>query len=189
MPTFSSFTKVFTGDLVIPGYIDYEASIARLASNATRKVKVVAFVKSSDDVAPALKAFAFARVSKLPIAIRGGGHTTSGASSSEGGLVIDLSRHLNTVDVDAQLKTAWVGGGSLWHDVDTAMIAHGLAGVAGTVNRISVGGCVLAFIRVFTDFLLASPSSGSELSRSQALYSKYTHIYNIPCAEPVRRPR
>ncbi|KZP07487.1 FAD-binding domain-containing protein [Athelia psychrophila] len=140
MSDFSSFTKAFTGDLVVPGDVDYEASIARWASNAQRNAKVVAFVKSPEDVALAL---AYAKDSKLPIAIRGGGHSASGASSSEGGLVIDLSRHLNKVDVDAEKRIARVGGGALWRDVDKAAIAHGLAGVGGTVNHTGVGGLTL----------------------------------------------
>ncbi|KZP17094.1 FAD-binding domain-containing protein [Athelia psychrophila] len=140
MSDFSSFTQAFTGDLVVPGNVDYEASIARWARNAQRNAKVVAFVKTSEDVALAL---AYAKANKLPIAIRGGGHSSSGASSSEGGLVIDLSRHLNGVDVDAEKKIVRVGGGALWRDVDKAAIAHGLATVGGTVNHTGVGGLTL----------------------------------------------
>ena len=58
----SSFSKSFTGDLVVPGDADYDASIARWASNAQRHAKVVAFVKSPEDVALAL---AVARSNKV----------------------------------------------------------------------------------------------------------------------------
>jgi FAD/FMN-containing dehydrogenase len=44
------------------------------------------------------------RENRLPIAIHGGGHSTAGASSTEG-LVIDLSRHIEN-------KLAYVGGGA-----------------------------------------------------------------------------
>jgi FAD/FMN-containing dehydrogenase len=56
--------------------------------------------------------------------------------------VIDLSRHVNRVKVDAENKLAYVGGGALWSDFDQATIKHGLAGVGGTVNHTGVGGCV-----------------------------------------------
>ncbi|KAF7967602.1 hypothetical protein HWV62_33689 [Athelia sp. TMB] len=136
----TSFSKSFTGDLVVPGDAGYDASIARWASNAQRNAKVVAFVKSPEDVALAL---AVAKSNKLPIAIRGGGHNAAAASSSEGGVVIDLSRHLNKVDVDGERKLARVEGGALWRDVDHAAITHGLAAVGGTVNHVGVGGSTL----------------------------------------------
>lgn len=133
----SSFSQSFTGDLVVPSDADYDASIARWASNAQRSAKVVAFVKSPEDVALALKA---AKSNKLSVAIRGGGHSVAAASSSEGGVVVDLSRHMNQVEVDSESKLARVGGGALWRDVDQAAITHGLASVASTVNHVGVGG-------------------------------------------------
>lgn len=139
MSDFSAFSKTFKGDIVVPSDPDYKESIARWATNAQRNAKIVAFVRDSEDVSLAL---GFARSSKLPVAIRGGGHSSSGASSSEGGLVIDLSRHLNRVNVDVERKLAYVGGGALWADVDKATIVHGLATVAGTVSHTGVGGCV-----------------------------------------------
>ena len=137
MSDFPSFSKAFTGNIVVPGDADYEASIARWATNAQRNAKVVAFVRSPEDVALAL---AYAKSNNLPIAIRGGGHSSSGASSAEGGLVIDLSKHMRSVEVDADKKIARVGGGAVWADVDKATIPHGLATVAGTVNHTGVGG-------------------------------------------------
>ena len=142
MSDLTTLSKSFKGDLVTPSDPDYAAAIARWAINANRNAKVVAFVKDSEDVALALK---FAKDNKLPLAIKGGGHSSSGASSSEGGIVIDLSRHVNSVRVDAENKLVYVGGGAIWGDVDKAAIEHGLAGVAGTVNHTGVGGCVKAF--------------------------------------------
>jgi FAD/FMN-containing dehydrogenase len=129
----------FKGDIVTPSDPDYVASIARWATNAVKKAKIVAFVNGSEDVSLALK---FAKDNKLDLAIKGGGHSAAGASSSEGGLVIDLSRHVNGVKIDAEKKLAYVGGGAVWGDLDKAAIEYGLAGVAGTVNHTGVGGCV-----------------------------------------------
>jgi FAD/FMN-containing dehydrogenase len=74
-------------------------------------------------------------VNKLDLAIKGGGHSCSGASSSEGGLVIDLAAHLNTVSVDTARKLITVGGGATWAPVDEEAAKHGLATVGGTVNH------------------------------------------------------
>ncbi|KAI0676966.1 FAD-binding domain-containing protein [Trametes maxima] len=123
----------FKGDLVTPGDPGYDQAITRWARNAARKAAVVAFVKDAEDVS---KAIAYARQANLPIAIKGGGHNPSGASSSEGGLVIDLSRYLNGVRVDAEKRLGHVGGGAIWETVDKAAIEHGLATVGGTVNHV-----------------------------------------------------
>jgi FAD/FMN-containing dehydrogenase len=67
----------------------------------------------------------------------GGGHNPSGASSTDGGMVIDLSKYLNKVTVDQQARIAHVGGGALWSDVDAATCPFGLATVGGTVSEVS----------------------------------------------------
>lgn len=79
----------------------------------------------------------------LPIAVRGGGHSCAGTSSSTNGLVIDLSRHYAHIRIDPDNRIAFIGGGAVWHDVDKAAIEHGLAAVGGTVNHTGVGGLTL----------------------------------------------
>lgn len=133
MIDFQTLKHTFKGDLVTPTDPDYAKAIARWAANAERRAEVVAFVKDPADVALAIK---YATTNKLPIAIRGGGHSPAGASSCEGGVVIDLSRYFTTVTVDAEKRLAYAGGGALWEAVDKAAIAHGLATVGGTVNHV-----------------------------------------------------
>lgn len=133
MSELESFRKAFKGDIVTPSDADYEKAITRWSTNARRKAKIVAFVKDAGDVSLAIK---YTRANQLPLAIRGGGHSPSGASSAENGLVIDLSRYLNGVKVDAEKKLGYLEGGALWETVDKAAIEHGLASVAGTVNHV-----------------------------------------------------
>jgi len=140
MADLQAFKNQFKGDIVTPSDADYENAITRWAVNANRRSKIVAFVKDEADVALAIK---YAKANALPIAIRGGGHNPAGASSIEGGLVIDLSRYINAVRVDAAKQLAYVGGGSLWETVDKEAIKHGLATVGGTVNHTGVGGLIL----------------------------------------------
>lgn len=128
-----SFRQNFKGDVVTEDHPDYEASITRWALNSIRRAKVVAFVKDASDVALAIQ---YAKSAGLPIAIRSGGHGASGSSSIEGGLVVDLSRHLNKVTVDPESRLAYVQGGALWRTVDETAIKHGLATVAGTVSHV-----------------------------------------------------
>ncbi|UKZ81241.1 hypothetical protein TrVFT333_009013 [Trichoderma virens FT-333] len=104
---------------------EYEKLIARWADNAVRQAGAVAVP------------VAYEEVSKL-----GGGHSTGGCSSSEGGLVIDLSGMRNvSVDKDSKLITAQ--GGALWEDVDNAAIEKDFATVGGTVNHTGIGGLTL----------------------------------------------
>jgi hypothetical protein len=50
---------------------------------------------------------------------------------------------LNSVTVEPSTKTATVGGGAVWKDVDEALASHNLAAVGGTVNHTGVGGLTL----------------------------------------------
>ena len=134
MSSISAFFTKFKGDIVRPEDVGYDEAIKRWAANAARKASVIAFVKDEQDVALAIK---HARDNGLSIAIRGGGHSPSGASSVEGGLVIDMSRYLNGVTVDAEKRLAHIGGGALWETVDQTAIKYGLATVGGTVNHVS----------------------------------------------------
>ena len=77
------------------------------------------------------------------MAIKGGGHNPSGASSVDDGLCIDLSRHFDTARVDPEKRVVYVGGGAIWKTVDHATIAYGLATPGGTVNDTGVGGLTL----------------------------------------------
>jgi FAD/FMN-containing dehydrogenase len=100
---------------------------------------IVVFPASEPDVS---KAVLFSTAHKLELAVRGGGHATSGSSSTDGGLCIDLSK-MRSVSVDAASKTITAQGGALWSDVDTEAEKFGLAAVGGTVNHTGIGGLTL----------------------------------------------
>lgn len=126
------------GDAITPESSDYKSALERWATNAERDAKVVVYVRDAEDVATALK---YATENNLPVAVKGGGHNAAGASSVENGLVIDLSRYINQVRVDAEKRLAYVGGGCIWKTVDEEAIKHGLATVGGTVNHVSLHFC------------------------------------------------
>lgn len=88
------------------------------------------------------KAVLFASSNQLELAVCGGGHATSGSSSTDGGLCIDLSK-MRGVTVDPTKKTISAQGGALWADVDAEAAKYGLGAVGGTVNHTGVGGLTL----------------------------------------------
>ncbi|KZS97688.1 FAD-binding domain-containing protein [Sistotremastrum niveocremeum HHB9708] len=130
----------FNGELVLPGDPDYANAIARWAINAERKARYVTFPKDTQAVSAIVN---WADSNNIPIAVKGGGHSASGSSSSEDGLVIDLGRHLNKVTVSEDKKVFFIGGGALWEDVDRAGVENGVATPGGTVNHTGVGGLIL----------------------------------------------
>ncbi|KZT50186.1 Glucooligosaccharide oxidase [Calocera cornea HHB12733] len=94
----------------------YEKAIQRWSDTAIRRAKYIVPAETAEDVSKA----------QTRSGEKGGGHSCSGASSSEGGLVIDLSR-MNKCIVDLERKTIKVGGGALWLDVATEAAKYGMA--------------------------------------------------------------
>ncbi|KAI9037146.1 FAD-binding oxidoreductase [Aspergillus affinis] len=117
----------------------YQESLRRWSDTGVKQAGVVVQPTETTDVRAALL---WAQEHSLDFAVKGGGHSVSGTSSSEGGLVIDLSR-MNHVTVHEESKTLTVQGGAVWKDVDEKAAQYGLAAVGGTVNHTGVGGLTL----------------------------------------------
>lgn len=94
---------------------------------------------STDDVANAVN---FARDRNLLVSVKGGGHSLPGKSTSDGGMMIDLSQ-MYAVNVDPDQMTARVDGGALLGHLDTATLEHELMTTTGTVSHTGVGGFTL----------------------------------------------
>ncbi|KAL2864044.1 FAD-binding oxidoreductase [Aspergillus lucknowensis] len=117
----------------------YHDALRRWSDTGVKRAGIVITPTAVEDIATALN---WSQTHNVDLAIKCGGHSVSGTSSSAGGLVIDLSR-LNSATVNPSTKTITVGGGATWKDVDDALAAHGLAAVGGTVNHTGVGGLTL----------------------------------------------
>jgi FAD/FMN-containing dehydrogenase len=118
-----------------------QAAAARAVFNAMHRSRpdVIASCSTTDEVVAAVKR---ARDENLRVAVRGGGHSVAGLSAIEGGMLIDLAP-MNGVEVDAKARTAKVGGGALWKDLDGATQQHGLAVPGGVVSDTGVAGLTL----------------------------------------------
>lgn len=132
-------SKAATG-LHTPQDSEYAGSVARWSVAAQKPAGVVLTPTSNEEIAIAVK---YAVEQGIDLAVKGGGHSTAGVSSTEGGLLIDLNAKLKAVQVDVDKKQFRVQGGATWGDVDQAGVKHGLATVGGTVADTGVGGLTL----------------------------------------------
>ncbi|KAI8150130.1 hypothetical protein BJV82DRAFT_10607 [Fennellomyces sp. T-0311] len=78
----------------------------------------------------------------IPFVVKGGGHSPSGKSSIENGIVIDLSL-MKGVHVNPDVKHVVAGGGALARDVIKAAAEYGLACVTGSTSHVGIGGLSL----------------------------------------------
>ena len=97
------------------------------------------FIARCVDAADVIAAVNFGRESKLPIAIRGGGHNAPGFASVDDGLVVDLSL-MKGVRVDPKNRTVRVGPGCTTGDVDHATQAFKQAVPFGIISTTGVAG-------------------------------------------------
>ncbi|AUI64109.1 FAD-binding oxidoreductase [Amycolatopsis sp. BJA-103] len=138
-PETTALRRKLSGAVVTAADPGYDAARAVWNGDIDRRPAVVVECAGRQDVVTAL---AFGREKGLEITVRGGGHSFSGSAVTDDGLVIDLGG-LRRVTVDPASRTALVGGGALWADVDEATQRYGLATVGGTVSDTGVGGLTL----------------------------------------------
>src|SRR6266404_7734599 len=105
----ASLAARIRGEVIAPGHPGYDAARQIWNNRFDRRPAAVVRVADADDVAAALD---HAARNDLSVAIRSGGHSMAGWSSSDGGLVIDL-RRLNTIEAYSDGVVS-VGAGVWW---------------------------------------------------------------------------
>ena len=135
----SEFRAQLRGKLISP--VDAAYAEERKVYNAMIERKPALIAKCAD-AADVIVALRFGNENHLRVSIRGGGHNAAGLGVCDDGLVIDLSP-IRYVHVDPAARTARVGGGSTWADVDHATHAYGLAVPSGFISTTGVGGLAL----------------------------------------------
>jgi FAD/FMN-containing dehydrogenase len=134
-----SLRDAIEGEILTAEHVDYDD--ARRLWNGVHDLRPRVIVRptTSAGVATAIR---FAREHELELAVRSGGHSNGGHSSTDGGLVIDLAR-MRGVSVDPVQRTARVNGGALLGELDVAAQAHGLVCPTGVVGHTGVAGLTL----------------------------------------------
>lgn len=104
-----------------------------------RHPALIARCAGVDDV---VRAVTFARTHELLTAVRGGGHSLSGQSACDRGLMIDMSL-MKDIQVDSQRRLGRAQGGVLLGELDRKMQAVGLATTLGTATDTGIAGLTL----------------------------------------------
>jgi FAD/FMN-containing dehydrogenase len=135
----TAFTLDVAGAVVRPGDADYDTARTIFYGGFDARPAAIVRAAGADDVARVVRAAAEAGTE---LAVRSGGHSVAGHSSTEGGVLLDL-RDLTRLDVDVQGRTAWAGTGLTAGAYTHALGRHGLATGFGDTGSVGIGGISL----------------------------------------------
>ncbi|HKG35585.1 MAG TPA: FAD-binding oxidoreductase [Solirubrobacterales bacterium] len=128
------------GELITPQDPGYDEARQVFFKGWDRHPVAVARVAGAEDVA---RVVSLAPESGLELAVRSGGHSRPGYGTVDGGLVIDLSG-MNSVEIDADGRTAWVETGATAGQYTKATSERGFVTGLGDTGSVGVGGITLA---------------------------------------------
>jgi FAD/FMN-containing dehydrogenase len=94
------------------------------------------------DAAEVAQVVSLARESGLELAVRSGGHSSAGHSTTQGGIVLDLA-DMHALEIDAERRTAWAQTGLTAGQYTAAASAYGLATGFGDTGSVGIGGLTL----------------------------------------------
>lgn len=125
-----------TGRVITPDDPEYDEARAVFVGGIDGHPRLIVRVADATDVATVV---AFARGRGLELAVRSGGHSGAGHSTTDVGIVIDL-RDLRSLDIDVEGRTAWAGAGLTAGEYTTRVAEHGLATGFGDTGSVGLGG-------------------------------------------------
>jgi FAD/FMN-containing dehydrogenase len=128
-----------SGRVITPDDAEYDDARQVFSGEFDRRPAAIARVIDEADVE---RVVAFARETGLELAVRSGGHSGAGHSTTDGGIVLDL-RDMKALDVDVEERTAWAQAGLTAIEYSTAAGAHGLATGFGDTGSVGIGGITL----------------------------------------------
>ena len=137
--TIQELRESIRGSVIVPADPSYDE--ARAVWNGMIDKRPALIVRCSG-VADVLAAVQFAGSQDLEIAVRGGGHSLPGFSTSDGGIVVDLSP-MKGIRVDPDARRVVAQGGVTWRDLDHETQAFGLAVTGGLISSTGIAGFAL----------------------------------------------
>src|SRR5215210_4609570 len=130
---------VLNGRVITPDDAAYDEARAVFYGGFDRRPALIVRVEDAADVSHVI---ALARERGLELAIRSGGHSVAGHSTTDGGIVLDLSE-MKELEIDVGRRTAWAETGLTAGEYSAAADAHGLATGFGDTGSVGIGGITL----------------------------------------------
>lgn len=128
-----------TGRVVTPEDEKYDETRAVFYGGIDKRPAAIVRVRNVDDVRRVIET---ARREGYELAVRSGGHSISGYSTTDGGLVIDL-REMAKIAIDRDARTAWIETGATAFQITEALAPHNLVIGFGDSGSVGVGGITL----------------------------------------------
>ena len=126
----------FPGRVIAPGDAEYDQARTILFGGIDKHPAVIIKVEDANEVARAIE---LARETGLELAVRSGGHSNAGHSTTEGGILLDLAL-MKAIEIDAAAQTAWAQPGLTAVELSQATAEHGLAIGFGDTGSVGIGG-------------------------------------------------
>jgi hypothetical protein len=133
------FSSRVQGQLIRPNDGAYDEARSVFYGGFDRHPALIVRVKDATDVSHVVR---LARESGLELAVRSGGHSVAAHSTTEGGIILDLSQ-MKGLEIDLQRRTAWAQTGLTAGEYTAAAGAHGLATGFGDTGSVGIGGITL----------------------------------------------
>lgn len=135
----SELRDAIKGRVIGPADSGYDDARTVFVGGIDRRPAAIVRVAGSDDVAQAVL---LARDTGMELAVRSGGHSAVGHSTTDGGIVVDVSE-MKALDIDVASRTAWADAGLTAGEYSAAAAAHGLATGFGDTASVGIGGITL----------------------------------------------
>ena len=137
--TIQELRESILGEVITPADPRYDETRAVWNAMIDRRPALIIRCAGVADVIAAVQ---FARSQELEIAVRGGGHSLPGFSTTDGGIVIDLSA-MKGIRVDPDAERVVAQGGVTWRELDHETQAFGLALTGGLISSTGIAGFTL----------------------------------------------
>jgi hypothetical protein len=135
----SDLRETLNGHVITPAHVGYEQARTLFYGGFDHRPAAIVRPTGVGDVARVVR---LASEAGLELAVRSGGHSSVGHSTSDGGVVIDLSA-MKALTIDPVGRTAWAEAGLRAGEYTAAVGAHGLATGFGDTASVGVGGITL----------------------------------------------
>lgn len=135
----NTLSSLFHGAVLLPDNPRYDEVRQVFYGGIDKKPAAIIRVADNEDVK---KAINLAKENNLELAIRSGGHSVAGYSTSDSGIVIDL-RDMRKLEVNPTDKTAWIETGLTAGEVTNELDKYNLALGFGDTGSVGIGGITL----------------------------------------------